>query len=269
MYRWVWLAVSVAWLYSAAPVAAQAVAQAYMADGPLQRGMIVQFTSNAHTQVKALPYGAFSQMAGVVVAANDSPVTLSAATGSRQVYVATAGRYDVLVSDQGGHINGGDYITISSLDGVGMKADTRQPIILGKAAGSFDGTSAITTATLKNNQGRLVTVRLGLVPVDVNITRNPHYDGGSFAPSILRDTSASIAGKPVSTVRIYAALAVLLISFIVAGSILYAGVRTSLAAIGRNPLARRSVMRSLFGVIVTSVIILILGTGTVYLLLKL
>jgi hypothetical protein len=61
----------------------------------------------------------------------------------------------------------------------------------------------------------------------------------------------------------------MVLTAIIAGSILYAGVRTSMIAIGRNPLAKGSVTRNLIQVVVTSVIILIIGIVAVYLILKL
>jgi hypothetical protein len=62
---------------------------------------------------------------------------------------------------------------------------------------------------------------------------------------------------------------VMLLAAAIAGAILYAGIRTSMIAIGRNPLAKSSVTRNLLSVVITSVIILIIGIVAVYLILKL
>lgn len=250
---------------------AQAVTQAYNTDtNSLQRGMIVRLDDKDSTKVVALTTHDLAKMEGVVVAANDTPVTLSANSSVRQVYVAASGHYDVLVSTQDGAIKSGDYITISSLAGVGMKASSMQALVLGKALAGFDGTAGGSgSSSLTNAQGQKTTVSLGLVPVDINITHNQAYSGGSYAPGFLQKAGETIAGKPVDALRIYVSLAVLLVAAVIAGSLLYGGVRSSIISIGRNPLARASVMRNLFQVILTSLIIFILGLFGVYLLLKL
>jgi hypothetical protein len=46
-------------------------------------------------------------------------------------------------------------------------------------------------------------------------------------------------------------------------------VRSSMIALGRNPLSRKSILRGMFQVIITSIIIFICGLFGVYLLLKL
>jgi len=62
---------------------------------------------------------------------------------------------------------------------------------------------------------------------------------------------------------------ILIIIAAISGSILYGGVRTTMVSIGRNPLAKASIMRGLAQVVLVSIIIFIIGLIGVYLLLKL
>jgi hypothetical protein len=78
----------------------------------------------------------------------------------------------------------------------------------------------------------------------------------------------NVTNKSVSTIKSYLSLLILLASFIIAGVILYAGIRSSITAVGRNPLSKRSVMRSLAQVIITSFTVVIVGVFAVYLLLR-
>ena len=64
-------------------------------------------------------------------------------------------------------------------------------------------------------------------------------------------------------------LLIFLASVVIAGSMLYAGVHSSMISIGRNPLSKQSIVRSMIQVIVTSFIVFIIGIFGVYLLLKL
>ncbi|HEX7368514.1 MAG TPA: hypothetical protein VF261_02560 [Candidatus Saccharimonadales bacterium] len=266
-----WLAAVVPPSAHADSVANQAVTQGYGSDSPLQLGMLVRLDTKDPTKVEPLTQDTASQMQGVVVAANSASVTLSDNSNKGQVFVASFGHYDVLVSNQNGPIKPGDYISISSLAGVGMKADASQSVVVGKAAAGFDGTSNVQgTTTVKNSAGQSVTVSFGRIPVNISISHNPlQQDVDNNLPGFLRKASLFIANKPVSSVRVYISLVVLLVTAILAGSLLYGGVRNGLIAIGRNPLAKKSITRNLFQVIFTSLIVFVVGLFAVYLLLRL
>ena len=251
----------------------QSVTQAYGADVALQKGMIVKLQQGDTTKVAALDQQHSSAMLGVVVAANDATVTLTSDNqASRQVFVATFGRYETLVSNQNGAIKKGDYITISSLDGIGMKADAKEPFVIGKANTDFTGTSdVVSSTTIKNADGQNKGISIGRISLTITVAHNPLQENGNSAalPGILQRVGAGIANKPVSASRMYLALAVLLITAMVAGSLLYGAVRSGVTSIGRNPLARTSILRGMFQVVLTSLIVFILGLFGVYLLLRL
>ncbi len=249
--------------------AAQSVLQSYTTTAPLQLGVIVQQTPKNPGQVEPLTQNNATKMFGVVVSPNSSPVSLSSTSGGHQAYVATSGVADVLVSDQDGAIGIGDYITISSVSGIGMKAGSSDSTILGKATSTFDGSNALGTTTLKNSAGHQQTVQLGEVAVSISVGRNPLEKGSaSSLPGFLQRASQNISGKPVSATRVYIGLVILLISAVISGSLLYAGVRSGIIAIGRNPLSKKSIFRSLVQVTLTSLIVFIIGLFGVYLLLR-
>jgi len=253
-------------------VLAQNVTQGYGSDTALRNGLIVQLTPGDASKVQPLTQENAANMLGVTVSSNNSPVSLSTNGAAAQVYVATYGQYDVLVGNQNGAIKTGDFITISSLDGVGMKADGGEAIIVGKALGNFDGkTNTVGSTTLQTSSGS-ETVALGYVSVNISVAHNPLYQKQTATPagvpSFLAKAAKVVTNKPLGAARLYAALAVLLLALIVAGALLYAGVRSSVTAIGRNPLARHSIMRGLAQVILLALIIVSAGLVAVYLLLK-
>jgi hypothetical protein len=254
----------------AADTVLQAVVQSYSSSASLQRGMIVKLVQNNGNKVEPATLETVEKMTGVVVSPSDAAVTLSSPTSSGQVYVATSGRYQVLVSSQNGTINAGDYVTVSSLDGVGMRADSSQQEVLGKAVGSFDGAHNVkSSTTIKNTSGKTVDVKIGLIPVDISIAPNPIALKVSNIPGFLQRASLLVSNKPVSPWRTYVGLIILLGSLLVSGSLLYGGVRNGMVAIGRNPLAKQSIMGNLVQVVITSIIIFVIGLFAVYLLLRL
>jgi hypothetical protein len=127
------------------------------------------------------------------------------------------------------------------------------------------GTSTLTTAG-----GKKTTVHLGQVSIDISIAHNPLYQPSAKNAVVdaLQKFGDSVAHKPVSLTHIYISIAILLASIGVASVMLVTGVRTSLAAVGRNPLARSHIIRGLLQVIFTSLIIFLVGVFAVYLLLK-
>ncbi len=255
----------------AASVAGQAVSQSYGITGVVQKGMIVMLDPHNSKNVKALSSASDASMLGVAVAANDTVVSLGGDSTMSQVFVAASGKYDALVSNQNGAIKAGDVISISALDGVGMKANGDQAVILGKALSGFDGVNNVSgTATLKTSNGSK-NVSIGLVQIDINISHNPLAvtTTGLSIPSFLRKSGESIAGKPVSAARLYVSFGVLILTLFMAASLLYGGVRSSLVSLGRNPLAKTSILRGLVQVVLLGLIVFVIGLVAIYLLLKL
>lgn len=252
----------------ATPAVAQSVVQSYSSVGSVQAGMIVQLVGAG--AIESLPQSSASKMFGVVINPNDTSVTLSSNSASAQTFVATSGTYNVLVSNQDAAIHTGDYITISSITGIGMRAGSSDQIVLGKAAGNFDGVNNTVGSTKVNySNGHSATIELGLIPVAINVEHNPlDQSTQSSLPGFLQRAGQSLTNKPVSNGRLYISLAVLIITTIIAGSLLYGGVRSSITAIGRNPLSKQSITKSLIQVTFTSLIVFIIGLFAVYLLLR-
>jgi F0F1-type ATP synthase membrane subunit c/vacuolar-type H+-ATPase subunit K len=149
-----------------------------------------------------------------------------------------------------------------------MKSDGQHQAILGKALQNFaDNSNA--EGHIKISNGK--TVAIGRIQVDVAISRNPGYSGDSIAgvPSFLSTAAKTVSNKPVTALRLYACLAVLFVALSIGGGILYAGARSGMLAVGRNPLAKKSIFRSMATVIVMAMVVVIIGVFGVYLILKL
>lgn len=246
---------------------AQSVTQGYGADETLQRGMIVGVKEDDAAKVELINVTQLDRILGVVVDANDSPITLSGE--EEKVFVATVGRYNVLVSDQNGTIHAGDYVTVSSVSGIGMLATFEESEIIGRAIEEFNGSdNIISTAELTDTQGNKRPVNIGRIQVDIGISKNPIAKSAAVTPQWLGRIGQAIAGKSLSPARIYMSATLFIIGAFIAGAILYAGIRSSIIAIGRNPLSKKSILRGLLQVIFTSLIVFIISVGGVYLLLK-
>jgi hypothetical protein len=248
--------------------------QGYAADSALQDGTVVQLVGGATTKVAPATAKDLNAMYGLVVDPHELSIAVSNNNLSNEAFVATSGTFSVLVSTQNGAIKAGDYITMSAIDGVLMKAGSYddQKLVFGRAAGDFSGKGgSIGSSTLHYSDGKTTqTVALGLVPVAINIERNPNQKSTKAnLPPALQKLGEAIADKPVSPTRIYLSIGITGLSIIVALVTLYSGIRNALIAIGRNPLSKKSIFRGLLEIILTGFIILIIGLFAVYLLLKL
>lgn len=252
---------------------AQAVAQGYNSDSTLQIGMVVRLDPKDSSKIVPATQATADKIQGIIVAPNDVTVALSGNGSAQEYYVASSGEYRVLVSDQNGTIHSGDYVVMSSLSGVGMEVDDTQRTVVGKATQDFTGKGdgILSTTKLKDSSGKTHTVHLGYTVVSLNVAANPlqRQAEASGVPGFIKQASESVANKPVSFARAYISLGVLIVSAVIAGSVLYAGVKSGIVAVGRNPLARKSIMRNLLQVIFTSLIVFVVGIFAVYLLLKL
>jgi hypothetical protein len=249
-----------------APVAAQNVTQGYQSVGNLQNGMVIRLKPGTPGTVQSLDQKKETDMFGLVVASSDATVSLSSPTQS-QVYVATYGQYPGLVNTQNGAIKAGDQLVISSVAGVSMRADTKHQVVIGKALQSFsDGTNVEGHVKLSDGQ----TVAVGRILIDIGVTRNPTYSGdvAPGVPHVLVSIAKAVTNKPLTVLRLYGSLVVIFIAFTVAGGVLYSGIRTGMTSIGRNPLAKKSILRNLITVTLMSLVVVFIGLIAVYLLLR-
>lgn len=254
------------------PNVSQSVTRSYSADNTVQVGMFVKLKDKNPNVVVPVESSQFSKLLGVVVPAASASIMITPnQINQQQVLVATSGRVSVLVSNQNGIIKVGDDVTMSSIDGVTMAAGNGEENIVGKAVSGYNGnTNTISKVSVKDQSGKQKSVNIGRIVIDINVSKNPAYKKQSdYVPGILSSVATTVAGKPVSVVRIYLSVAVLLSVVIIVGNLLYAGVRTGMIAVGRNPLSKKSVIRGLIQTSTVGLIIFLAGVFGVYLILKL
>jgi len=251
------------------PLSAQSVTQGYSTDKVLQRGTVVSLDQEDTSKVVSATRLNQDRLHGLVVASNDSSFTLSNET--EKTFVATIGRFEGLVSTEAGTIQPGDFLTISNVSGIAMKAGEFDPYTLGKAIEGFDGTdNSVSSTELKDSIGNTQKVSIGRIMIDISVGSNPLLRPvESSLPQFLEKAAETIANKQVSSVRVYIGIFILLSASAIAGSLLYSGIRSSMISIGRNPLSKQSIAKSLAQIILTSIIIFLIGLFGVYLLLRL
>jgi hypothetical protein len=234
------------------------VVEGFTAQETLRPGQIVSLVDPKARTVKATPANAGASIYGVVVDPSDAPITLVGQDS--RVFVAVTGTYQVLVSVGNGQIKTGDYISISSINGIGAKATPGDPIILGRAASGFNGSNNIVTSSGGKNIGRIY--------VNIAVAKNPISNSDPTLPAFLRKAADGLANKSVPVIRVYTALLIFGVSLLAAVTVLYSGVQSSLISIGRNPLSRKAIFSGMYKTVFTGLGVFIIGMAGVYLLLK-
>jgi hypothetical protein len=240
-------------------VHADTIVRGFNAKGTLEPGLVVALSGKSTDTVEVSSGNNSSKIYGVVIDPSQAPLTVQ--KKGEQVFVATGGTYLTFVSTEDGAIKVGDYISISSINGVGSKA-VEQPTILGKALEDFSGKSSVITNTAEGHQiGR---IRVSIIP-----GKNPLVKDNVAIPAPLKRFGQAIAGKNISALRIYVALAIFVVTSIIALTVLAVGVRSSITSIGRNPLSKKYILRGLFQVLTVAFLVFLIGMFGVYLLLRL
>lgn len=254
---------------SRASVLAQTITEGFESDQSLQRGMIVKLKADDPSKIETVSQFTANETYGVVIGPTEAPITLS--KEGQSYYVATVGTFDVLVSTQQGPIVKGDYIAISSIDGLGMSASQDDQTVVGLAISDFDGSAnVVSTPKLKKADGSESELAVGHVQVDVSVNRNPNYKVREpDVPEALQKITQAIAGQKISPFRAYISVVVFLVTSVTAGTILYGGARSAMISVGRNPLSKKTITGSMIKVIVVGLIVFISGLFGVYLILRL
>lgn len=219
-------------------------------NGQIETGALVSFKTNDSHSIELTTAANANRMVGVA----DASSLLVLSGEQNTVDVVLGGTTNVLVSDINGPIKASDKITISPIAGVGMRA-TRDSQVVGTARSDFD-TANSRTHQITDSNGTSHTVHIGYLPLQVGIAyyRAP---GSEFMPPFVQNIADSIAGRPVSLIRIILCGTLLITSFITIAMLIYSSVRTSMISLGRNPLAASAIRKSLYQVATVAIIVAI------------
>lgn len=168
--------------------------------------------------------------------------------------VSTYGQAVVKVSSVNGEIKKGDYLTSSDVVGVAQKAD-KHGQVLGIALEDY--TSQNKTTAGKINAYISVETRL----VNTNLKANLLED--------LRDGTYAAFLTPLATLRYLLAALVVASTFIIGFWTFGRFSNTTIQAIGRNPLAKKDIAKTLFFNLVFILAIMIIGLSLAYIILVL
>lgn len=248
-YGWYAVAIVTATLLLSSVTAAAYIATEYRTDEDMTVGSLVALGADG----------------GIVPASVDSSNYMGVVTaqGEDAVEVATSGVVPVLVSDRQGEVKVGDRIGLSDIAGV--------------AAKWLGGNSSVGIAKtdpknwheidVASEDGTSQKIRVASVGTQLIKDEGSSQSGNPFMGALQR-TADGLAGKPVATWRVIAALLIGLGGVVLSFTLLFASSRQSFFSLGRNPLASGAIMGGLWRVAVVSVIIIGASLATAYLIVR-
>ncbi len=246
---------------SSGTVQASSVAQHFKtADTGIVAGAIVSLKETGGDSVTLSTLTNRSRVVGV--AGKTASIELD---NGKSLGVVLSGTTAVLVSDFNGQVKAGDRITTSPIDGVGMRA-TENVMVVGTAQTAMDMSRA-TERTITGATGKTRTVKIGAVPLSV---APMYYQASAHATnksSQVQLFANNLAGHSVSPIRILVSgiVGIILITAVVI--LIYTSLKSSIVAIGRNPLAKSAIYTSLFQVGVATLGVSAFAVIVVYLIL--
>ena len=231
-------------LVSLTPASASSanLSHSYHSTGTVPNGSIVSLDPKRSDYIQAADLTNGQRLLGVSVAQDDSLLAVDAS--SETVQVATTGTASTLVSNVAGPIAVGDQIAVSPFSGIGMKASPGARVIgLAQSALATSG-SGVTSQTVKDTSGVSKQIIIGYVRINISPGTN---GSGSNVSSMsgLQKFVHSLTGKTIPTSRIVIALVILIVTVITLIALIYGAIYSTIISIGRNPLAKYAVFRSM------------------------
>lgn len=258
------LLITIGFTSVAADATPAAISQSYPTNTTgITEGTLVSFVSLKSNLIIPASVSTTSTLVGIAVG---KPLVELSTSSTSSIQVVINGKTDALVSDANGAVDIGDKITVSPIQGIGMKA-TADGEIVGTAQASLNSVSTV-TKSLKGTDGKDVPVKIGLLPVTVSVMHYayPSSSGtvSSFVPPFLQKAANAISGKAVSPLRVLLSALALTLGFLIVTTMLYTAIRSTIISIGRNPLAYSTFRRSLIDIILSAVGVLIVSVVIVY-----
>lgn len=245
---------------------AAALSQGYAAkDSSVITGMVVRLSSESsasHLVVEAADNSVLAPPLGVVI--RDDQSLLAVGSASNSVFITDNGQARVYVSDINGQIKHGDQLTVSPLKGVLQKADSSSQLIMGAALEDFPNSGA-KSVVVKGANGKDTSIQSGLV--NANISIKPLGNLQQTSQSWLKEIGRSITGHSISEERILAAFIIFVTLLVIEGVVVHGTISSTIAAAGRNPMARGSIEQQSFKGVLIAMVILITGITTIAIML--
>jgi hypothetical protein len=251
---------------SPAQAASANLSRSYHSSTGIPNGSIVSLDSKQQGYIVLADSTNGSKLLGVAVANQDSLLAVDPTNAT--VQVAISGTANTLVSTVNGDIKVGDQISVSPFGGIGMESLPGNRVI-GVAQSTFNSkTSGSSTEKVKDTTGKEHRIQIGYLRLAIGIGTGAGTGGGGNQANFLQRLIKALTGHTISTIRIVLSLVVGLVALISLVTLVYASIYGSIVSVGRNPLAKSAIFRTLSSVMIMAFITVGVACVTIYYLLR-
>lgn len=240
------------------------ISEGYSTQDKLISGALVAYSAANRGAVDIASTENRDRLLGIAVSTSEALISFS--NGGRSVQVMTSGTVPVQVSTLNGIVHSGDYLTASPVKGVAMRATTAGKVI-GVAQQDFTETNAGTNQTVSTKNGNK-TIRTGTVSTTLGVQDWVPDKTSTALITNARNFLSSLTGKPVSGTQAFFSIAIAILAVFIAGIVVYSAISASIHSIGRNPLSKHTVHRSLVFMLGLAAIVIIGAGSAIYLILE-
>ena len=242
------------------------ISRSYHAASPIPNGSLVSLDQARQGYVQLADTTNAKQLLGVALPSNDSLLAIDPSNAT--VQVAISGTVSTLVSTANGNIKVGDQVAASPFGGIGMAAEPGSHLV-GIAQTAFNAqTNGATDETVKDTAGKEHQIKIGLIRLSIAVGTGASTSGGGNQANFLQRLIKSLTGKTIPTVRIVLSLVVSVVALISLVTLVYASIYGSIVSVGRNPLAKTAIFRTLTSVMIMAIITVAVACVTIYFLLR-
>lgn len=242
------------------------ISHSYHANGSIPIGSLVSLDASKTDYVEPASTVNGSRLVGIAVASDDSLLAVDASESLTQV--ATSGNASALVSTLNGPIKVGDHVAVSPFNGIGMKSQPGSHVV-GLAQTAFDGTSSDATAKeVTDKSGKKSEIKVGFIRISIATGTDNSAVASGAQLNALQKFAKSLTGHVVSTARLIISFIIMIVAFVSLVVLIYASIYGSIISIGRNPLAKYAVFRTLGSVLGMVVLTAVVAGLTIFFLLR-
>lgn len=238
------------------------ISQGFATKDGLELGTLVSLITDSADTVEAANTDNTNNLLGIVISTQTSSIALGSGDVN-EVQVATGGSVTALVSDINGEVKQGDQITASPIAGVGMKVSSNAKVI-----GIAQADMTITTEQKIESDGTNQTVKLGSVPLLINVSYHYQTPEKTLIPASIQNIANAVAGREANPLPIILSGIIFIVMLIVVMVIVFSMIRNSIISVGRNPLSQSAVYRDVIQLSAVIIIIIAASIAAIYFILR-
>lgn len=241
------------------------ISKSFSSNQQIPDGSLVSLDSQRSDYVVMANASNAKYLIGVAVKSDESLLAVNSEAG--KVQVATSGSTTVLASTLNGPIKVGDQIAVSPFNGIGMKSVAGSHIIGLSQTALNTTTEGTTSQEVTDKDGKKTNIVIGLVKVTIGVGTDTTA-GNGIELNTLQKAAQALTGHVVPTSRIIMSIVVAVVALLTLLTLIYGAIYGSIISIGRNPLAKYAVFRTLGSVLAMAILTAVLAGVIIFFLLR-